>query len=114
MYRTACRAVAEDYDGGVHHFEVGRFAKRFLKKVAIKIIKKIVTNTISLITKILSMKVRVLKMLFQQQHKHHKLHPYLELQHEFEGQPELWHLHALLIAILRRTDPPPPATALIR
>ena len=31
---------------------------------------------------------------------------WLELQKEFEGQPQLLHLHAMLIAMSRRNDPP--------
>jgi len=36
----------------------------------------------------------------------------LELQEEFQGQAEIHHLHALLIAISRRDDPPPAAITL--
>lgn len=36
----------------------------------------------------------------------------LELQGEFQGQPEIHHLHALLIAISRRNDPPDTAVTL--
>lgn len=31
---------------------------------------------------------------------------WLELQREFQGQPQILHLHAMLIAMSRRTDPP--------
>ncbi|SFE66421.1 hypothetical protein SAMN04488523_10990 [Sulfitobacter brevis] len=37
---------------------------------------------------------------------------WLELQVEFAGQPKILHLHAMLIAISRRDDPPPCADAL--
>ncbi|WP_299653918.1 hypothetical protein [uncultured Tateyamaria sp.] len=37
---------------------------------------------------------------------------YLELQMEFEGQPEIFRLLALLIAMSRRNDPPPDAMPL--
>ncbi|MEL6467196.1 MAG: hypothetical protein AAFQ58_19715 [Pseudomonadota bacterium] len=37
---------------------------------------------------------------------------HLELQKEFEGAPQILHLHALLIAISRRADPPPGAIPL--
>ncbi|MEM6373607.1 MAG: hypothetical protein AAF727_12620 [Pseudomonadota bacterium] len=37
---------------------------------------------------------------------------YLELQMEFVGQPEILRLHALLIAMSRRRDPPPDAMPL--
>lgn len=36
----------------------------------------------------------------------------LDLQNEFQGQPQLLHLHAVLIAILRRADPPEDAVQL--
>ncbi|WP_293573163.1 hypothetical protein [Phaeobacter sp.] len=36
-------------------------------------------------------------------------HKWQALQHEFTGQPQLWALHALVIAILRRRTPPPEA-----
>lgn len=36
----------------------------------------------------------------------------LELHHEFQGQPRILHLHALLIAISRRDDPPEAAITL--
>lgn len=37
---------------------------------------------------------------------------WVQLQTEFEGQPEILHLHAMLIAIARRDDPPAEASAL--
>jgi len=37
---------------------------------------------------------------------------WVKLQEEFEGQPEILHLHAMLIAIARRADPPAEALAL--
>tara|TARA_R110002049_G_scaffold23545_3_gene83298 strand:- start:14984 stop:15727 length:744 start_codon:yes stop_codon:yes gene_type:complete len=37
---------------------------------------------------------------------------WLELQQEFQGQPEILHLHAMLIAVSRRDDPPANAVTL--
>lgn len=44
--------------------------------------------------------------------KYTALPKWVELQAEFEGQPELYRLHAMLIAISRRRDPPAQAMAL--
>ncbi|MGB3244985.1 MAG: hypothetical protein WBB25_10650 [Sulfitobacter sp.] len=40
------------------------------------------------------------------------LRKWLELQDEFQGQPRIFHLHAMLIAISRRDDPPQAAITL--
>ncbi|WP_271879747.1 hypothetical protein [Phaeobacter italicus] len=43
---------------------------------------------------------------------HHIAHKWQALRAEFAGAPEIWALHALCIAILRRRDPPQEARAL--
>ncbi|UWS05103.1 hypothetical protein K4K94_05060 [Phaeobacter inhibens] len=43
---------------------------------------------------------------------HHIAHKWQSLREEFAGDPEIWALHALCIAILRRREAPPEARAL--
>ncbi len=45
-------------------------------------------------------------MDFEQAERYSARRKWLELQHEFQGQSEILHLHAMLIAISRRDDPP--------
>lgn len=49
---------------------------------------------------------------FQSARKDTAARKMLELQEQFEGQPEIFLLHAMLISILRRRDPPPQALPL--
>ena len=52
------------------------------------------------------------EMDFQDAQRFSAHRKWLELQAEFQGQPVIFHLHAMLIAVSRRTDPPQVAVTL--